>query len=100
MATGQCKRQRLLNLFNHSMCRRCFNCLNFKDSFGIDIMSIPVNIAMEWMPSNLVDGGPALVRVMACCHQTKVDNYCPVNLSVSYIKMLCLCVREKRQKCK
>ena len=38
--------------------------------FGVDdILSIQVNITLEWMPEDHVDGKSTLIQVMAWCHQ-------------------------------
>ena len=31
-------------------------CVNFKSNLGIDVLSVQVNITLEWMPEDLVDG--------------------------------------------
>ena len=31
-------------------------CVNFKHNFGIDVFSIQINITMEWVPEDIVDG--------------------------------------------
>ena len=36
---------------------------------GIGILSIQVNITLEWIPEDIVDIESTLVKVMAWCHE-------------------------------
>ena len=67
-----------LELINQSLtdcppgkCDCDFKWVNLKHSLGIDVLSIPVNITLEWMPEDLIDGKSTLVQVMARCHQAR-----------------------------
>ena len=45
-----------------------FQMCKFQTHLGIDIWGILVNITLEWMPENPVDGKSTLFQVMAWCH--------------------------------
>ena len=48
-----------------------FKCVNLKHNLGIDILSVQLNITLEWIPEDLVDVKSTLVQVMAwCCQAT------------------------------
>ena len=58
--------------WTHWLLGRCgydFESVNFKYDLGIDILSIQINITLEWMPEDHIDGQPTLVQVMAWCRQ-------------------------------
>ena len=44
-----------------------FKCADLKYNWGIDILSIQVNITLKWMPEDLVDGKSTFIQVMARC---------------------------------
>ena len=46
-----------------------FKCVNFKHKLEIDIFIIQVNVSLELMPEDHIDGKSTLVQVMAWCHQ-------------------------------
>ena len=58
-----------LNSWYHGWWGRGVQCVNLKLNLDIGIywVCIQVNIALGWMPENLIDGKPKLVCVMACC---------------------------------
>ena len=46
-----------------------FKYIIFKHNLGINILSIQVDITVEWMPDDRIDFKTALVQVMAWCRQ-------------------------------
>ena len=52
---------------------------NFRGNVGNYIPSNQVNITLEGMPKDLVDGKLAMVRLLDCCHWT--TSHKPVNLA-------------------
>ena len=51
----------MINSLPSERCGGDFKCVNFKHNLCIDILSIQVNITLEWMPEELVDGKWTLV---------------------------------------
>ena len=52
-----------------SRCDCDFKCRNLKQSLGVDILSIQVNITPGCIPEYLTDDESALVQVKVCCRQ-------------------------------
>ena len=46
----------ILNSLGPGICGFDFKCVNFKHNMGIDIRGIQININLEWMPEDLLDG--------------------------------------------
>ena len=58
-----------INSLSPGKCVCDFGSVNFKHDLGIDILSIKINITLEWMPEHLIYDMSTLVRVMAWCYQ-------------------------------
>ena len=61
-----------LNMLKSLFLERCgcdFKWVNFKHNLGIGILSISINITLEWIPENLVDPKSIWGQVMAWCRQ-------------------------------
>ena len=50
-----------------------FKCLTFKHSLGVDILTIQVSIAFEWIPDDFVDAKSILVQVVARYRQATIS---------------------------
>ena len=52
-----------------------FKCANFKHILGIGILSIQVvNIALKWMPEDLINEKSTSAQTMASCHKSTSHN--------------------------
>ena len=55
------------------------------NTWGIDILSIQINITLKWMSEDLIDGKSTLFQVMAWCRQATIhclSRYWPRSLSL------------------
>ena len=62
-------RSQCVNLSVPCRCDSNFKCLFFKHILLNIVVSISSEIALWWMPEDLIDEKSTLVQVMACCHQ-------------------------------
>ena len=54
-----------INSLTPERCGNAFKCINFNHNIEIDIFSIQVDIALEWIPKDIVDDNSEMIQVMA-----------------------------------